>query len=354
MKLNMNVLMLAALLAASAAGFCSAQPAGRGVSQFAVDVNCASEDMQVLYYYLTPDPGKDIKERATLCHGAQPTLKMPAWLESELPVMLEHKVWADPEGEKLSEADLWQASFSILYELAAVTHKTLPAADRGEGVPPSELEAQYNDLRLRFILSVDRLTRTGLEGSFGGRGTALLSTMNSVEECLDGLTAAIAKGDNEAFNKNAAGALKLSRDVFAQMFEAPRPGPAGKFQPKYVPEARVLPGYRGVSLKVSGSQVMFLESGDRADMLVTFDAVMGTGAKEKVTATILQNVLVVKVHRPATAAGTGVVQLLCNPVEAQYAALSYAQGSAITLVRRAAGDTEMRPMEIASLRKLFK
>jgi len=142
--------------------------------------------------------------------------------------------------------------------------------------------------------------------------------------------------------------------LFAQVFEAPRAAPAGKFKLIYTPEARILPGYRGVSLKVAGSQALFLESGERADVLVTFDAVMGSGSKEKVTATILQNVVVVKVFRPASPSDSGVVQLLCNPNEAQYAALSFAQANNIIIARRAAGDTELRPMEIASLRKLFK
>ena len=68
----------------------------------------------------------------------------------------------------------------------------------------------------------------------------------------------------------------------------------------------------------------------------------------------LQNVVVIKVHKPDTPAGTGVVQLLCNPNEAQYAALSLAQANNIVIARRAPGDTEMRPMEIASFRSLFK
>lgn len=346
MKLKINFLLLSAMLCAPAAGYCAAPSAE--------EVSCASEDMQVLYYYLAPDPGKAIKERATKCHGARTMLVLPGWLEKELPAMRERKVWKDPEEGELSEAQLWQTSFSILYELAATTQKTLPNAEGGAAVPLSALETQYNDLRQRFIMSVDRLARAGLESSFGGRGTALLSSMNAVMERLDGMTTAITKGDKDAFDLNAAGALKLSRGLFARMFEAAGAAPVGKFKPRYAPEARLLPGYRGVSLKVSGSQVMFLESGDRADMLVTFDAIMGSGDKEKVTATILQNVLVVKVFRPASPSGSGVVQLLCNPVEAQYAALSHSQAGNIALVRRAAGDTDLRPMEIASFKKLFK
>ena len=345
MKLKINLLILSAILAAPAAGYCAALSAE--------EANCASEDMQVLYYYLAPEPGQAVKERLTKCHGAQTTLKMPDWLEKALPAMRERKVWKDPEEGSLSEAQLWQTSFSILYELAATTQKTLPNSEGGAAVAPAALESQYNDMRLRFIMSVDRISRAGLEGSFGGRGTALLSTMNAVMERLDGMTGAITRGDKEAFSASAGGALKLSRELFAQLFEAPRAA-AGKYKEKYTPEARILPGYRGVSLKVSGSQAMFLESGDRADMLVTFDAIMGSGDKEKVTATILQNVVVVKVFRPASPSEPGVVQLLCNPNEAQYAALSFAQANNIVLVRRAAGDVEMRPMEIASFRKLFK
>ena len=116
----------------------------------------------------------------------------------------------------------------------------------------------------------------------------------------------------------------------------------------------MLPGYRGVSLGLSGAQAKFLEKGDRVDMLVTFEAIMNGDIKEKVTATILQNVMVTGVKKPAAAGESGVVQLLCNPNEAQYAALSLAQGSGIHLVRRAPGDLEMRPMEIASFRKLIK
>ncbi len=346
MKLKLTVLMLSAMLAAPAAGRCAALSAE--------GVNCASEDMQVLYYYLAPEPGKDLKERATKCHGSRTTLTMPGWLEAALPAMRERKVWKDPDGEQLSEAQLWQTAFSILYELAATTQKTLPNQEGGAAVPLSVLEAQYNDMRLRFIMSVDRIARAGLESSFDGRGTAMLYTMNGVMERLDGMTGAIEKPDRDTFDRNAGGALKLTRDLFSQVFEAPRAAPAGKYKPEYTPEARILPGYRGVSLKVAGSQAMFMESGERAEVLLTFDTVMGSGSKEKVPATILQNVLIVKVFRPASPSGSGVVQLLCNPNEAQYAALSFAQANNMIIVRRAAGDTELRPMEIASLRKLFK
>jgi Flp pilus assembly protein CpaB len=112
-------------------------------------------------------------------------------------------------------------------------------------------------------------------------------------------------------------------------------------------------GYRGVSLPIPGYQLASIKKGDRADVLLTFEATMADKAKEKVTATILQDVVVVDIQKPLKLDEKGVVVLMLNPVEAQYAALSYSTGE-LMLSRRAERDTEMKPMEMASLRKLFK
>lgn len=112
-------------------------------------------------------------------------------------------------------------------------------------------------------------------------------------------------------------------------------------------------GYRAISLPMAGYKIAFLEKGQRADLLVTFDAVMKDKKKEKVTATIMQNVVVVNVVKPAKLEETGAVELLLNPNETQYAALSQYQGE-LSISRRAEGDTSMAAMEMASLSKLFR
>ena len=112
-------------------------------------------------------------------------------------------------------------------------------------------------------------------------------------------------------------------------------------------------GYRGVSVPLSGDQTAFIKKGDRVDALVTFEAQMKDKSKEKVTATILQNVVVLDVIRPAKLEEKGVVELILNPNEAQYLALSLQQG-ALYLSLRASGDMKMEPMEMASFRKLFR
>lgn len=135
---------------------------------------------------------------------------------------------------------------------------------------------------------------------------------------------------------------------------------------------KVPPGYRGAILPVDTSLLKLIKPGDRVDILVTFDAIIGD-KKEKVTATILQNVLVLgvgsnlgqgmtadlaKKQASAEAAAMaftdkGVLSLAVNPLEAQYLALSQKIGE-VSVVVRALGDVELHPIEIASFRKIIK
>ena len=136
---------------------------------------------------------------------------------------------------------------------------------------------------------------------------------------------------------------------------------------------KVPPGYRGCVLPLENDLLRLIKPGDRVDILVTFDAVMGDNRKEKVTATILQNVLVLGV---GTNLGQGLsgqqaaakakaeaadeafsekaaLSLALNPQEAQYLSLSQKQGD-ISVVVRGLGDVELHPMEIASFKRLIK
>ena len=116
-----------------------------------------------------------------------------------------------------------------------------------------------------------------------------------------------------------------------------------------------------------------IKPGDRVDVLVTFEAVMADGRKERVTATILQNVLVIAVgtnlgqgmnakqakaatdkeDKTAAFSVKAMIALALNPNEAQYLSLAIKQGDT-TVILRGLGDVEMHPMEMASFRKLFK
>jgi len=112
-------------------------------------------------------------------------------------------------------------------------------------------------------------------------------------------------------------------------------------------------GYRGLVLNFPKAQLQWVKKGDALDVICVFDAIMGPkkgGAttKEKVAATLLQNVKVAGVN-----AHKGTIVLLVNPNEAQYAALSLAQGE-VSLSLRTEGDSELHPMEIASFKRLIR
>lgn len=136
---------------------------------------------------------------------------------------------------------------------------------------------------------------------------------------------------------------------------------------------KVPPGYRGCILPLDSEMLKLLKPSDHIDVLVTFDAVMGDNRKEKVTATILQNVLVLgvgadlgqgmsaqqlKAKQKAASADQAFsdkmgISLALNPNEAQYLALSQQQGT-VSIVVRGLGDVELHPMEIASFKRLVK
>lgn len=111
-------------------------------------------------------------------------------------------------------------------------------------------------------------------------------------------------------------------------------------------------GYRAVSVPVHARDLRNVRTGDRVDVLSTFDSQYG-GAKRMVTATMLQNVLVLGVDGPGNGQEKGELVLKLNPVEAQYAALG-ARQSELSIALRRDGDGEIYPMEMASFVKFFR
>jgi pilus assembly protein CpaB len=137
---------------------------------------------------------------------------------------------------------------------------------------------------------------------------------------------------------------------------------------------KIPPGYRGAVVPISADLLHLIKPGDRVDILVTFEALMNNNQREKVTATILQNVLVLGVgqdlgqglsaqqvkertsaeQQVAAFQETGILSVALNPNEVQYLALAQKQGESITVVLRGLGDVEMHPMQMASFRNLFR
>lgn len=135
---------------------------------------------------------------------------------------------------------------------------------------------------------------------------------------------------------------------------------------------KVPPGYRAAALGIDADMRGMVKPGDRVDVLVTFDALMADGRKEKATATILQNILVLAVGRnlgqgmtasqfkasseaedkTASFAEKAAISLAVNPRELQFLFLAGQQG--ITSIGlRSPGDTELHPVQISLMRQLL-
>ncbi|MCX5797252.1 MAG: hypothetical protein NTY77_17310 [Elusimicrobia bacterium] len=320
----------------------SAVPA-RGAAFPTPDMACAEKEMQLFFHYFKPDLAPGLKEYELTCSGQKSVVRMPPWLPVALPKMSEHKVWKEGDGTELSEAQLWQAPASVLYEFLKLAQK-----DSGED-SLYDRETDYNNLLFNYRTALDHIRRSKLEDSLDYRGAAVLAALGRVQEPLDNLMDSLPAGDTEAYQREAEAAARDARAAFALLFAPSQAASAAEYKPK----PRLLPGYRGFSLPLPAHQLAFIKRGQWVDVLVTFEALLKGDVKEKVTATILQNVLVVDVLRPDRMDGRGALLLLVNPNEAQYAALSVLQGD-VRVTARAEGDREMHPMEMASLRKLFK
>ena len=110
--------------------------------------------------------------------------------------------------------------------------------------------------------------------------------------------------------------------------------------------------YRAVSIPISGYELRHIRTGDRVDVLSTFDS-QYSGAKRMLTATMLQNVLVLGVDPPAKGEEKSTLILKLNPNEVQYAVLG-ARQSELSIALRHEGDNDIYPMEMASFVKFFR
>lgn len=130
---------------------------------------------------------------------------------------------------------------------------------------------------------------------------------------------------------------------------------------------------RGFIISVNSSVASMIKPDDNIDVLLTFEAVMKNGARQKVTITLLQNVKVLGVGsnlgqgldaRAAAAlrnreedsaayTDSSVLSLALSPKDAQYLALAQSEGD-ISVILRSQGDTINYLMEIATFEKLFQ
>lgn len=129
---------------------------------------------------------------------------------------------------------------------------------------------------------------------------------------------------------------------------------------------------RGYVISVPTAMAGMIKPDDNVDVLLTFEALMKTGQRQKVAVTLLQNVKVLGVGsdlgqgldaRTAAAmknkeedasaySDNSSLSLSLSPRDAQYLALAQAEGD-ISVILRSHGDVTNYLMEIATFDKLF-
>ena len=130
---------------------------------------------------------------------------------------------------------------------------------------------------------------------------------------------------------------------------------------------------RGFIINVPIATASMIKPDDNIDVLLTFEAVMKSGTRQKVTVALLQNVKVLgvgsdlgqgldakaanamksKEEDAAAYSDSSALSLALSPRDAQYLALAQSEGD-VSVILRSHGDVTNYLMEIATFEKLFQ
>ncbi|MBI3505122.1 MAG: type II secretion system F family protein [Proteobacteria bacterium] len=179
-----------------------------------------------------------------------PTVTPPQWVDQNLDAMLQRPVWRDPEEGILSEAQLWQAPLSVLYEFFEHTRKTFPPERGGMCASPGALIHDYEDSRTRFQMALDRLYRARLGDSLQGRGRAVLSDFQLTLKEMNSLLDALSSQNRKSYTSTVMAIGALTNDAYRVLHQAPR---------GYSPPGQNTPAQTGapLALKLLGTMLMF-------------------------------------------------------------------------------------------------
>ncbi len=202
--------LLAVLTLAAGAPVCAQQVFTREQGQALFDKKDGAEfKVQVFYHYFKRD--------------RDPSVPAPKWVAATLDAMLKRAVWQDPDEGVLNEAQLWQAPVSVLYEFFELVRKSLPPDPYGgQLIPPGNLVRDYEDNRVRFQMSLDRLVRSRLGSSLGGRGRAVIAHFDLINKQLDSVMDGLINGDTQRYKDGVIAIGALSNGAFDVLQAAPR------------------------------------------------------------------------------------------------------------------------------------
>lgn len=287
------------------------------------------------------------------CAKGKETIIAPAWLAGEVSTMAAHEIQIGKEA--WNEARLWQEPLTALYDFSEAIRKTRSPKDGGLGLTQKFVYPAVAASLVRLDKALSALRRERLAGSFGGRGDLVFASLEKALDELDALERSYDVGSPVTFYEKSAAVLRNAEDAFSALFtDAPAVQPeGGAFTAEHFTSPRLLAGSRAVPMAFPAWQLEGVKRGDRVDLMVTYENAGASGAKDLITATIIQAAPVLYVSK-ADASGQAMVRLVLSPVQSQYAALAAVQGKDLRLAVRADGDAEPKALEAASFKKIIK
>ncbi|MDE2491233.1 MAG: type II secretion system F family protein [Elusimicrobia bacterium] len=211
----MRAALFAVLLAAAAPAAAQQMFTPQEIKFLGGRENGAETKIQIFYHYFKSD--------------RDPGLQVPKWIDQTLPAMLQRPVWKDPDEGILNEAQLWQAPASVLYEFFETVRKSYPPSDGGQLIPPGTLVRDYEDNRIRFQMSLDRLVRARLGNSLGGRGRAVIANFTLINDQMDSVMDGLINGNTQRY-RHAVIAIGALTDSAFDVLQAPPRGYAPPVQ----------------------------------------------------------------------------------------------------------------------------
>jgi len=146
-----------------------------------------------------------------------PSVQAPEWLDKSLDAMAGRVALQDSEDGPLSEARLWQAPASAVYEFFEYTRKTFQYPRR----KPETLIEDYADGRARLREALARLRKARLEGSLGGRGKPVLAAFDGILREMDKTLAALRRSDRKRYRAAVSAVGVLMRRAHSALVQAP-------------------------------------------------------------------------------------------------------------------------------------
>ena len=250
-------------------------------------IQCARERMSILAEMVDVKKPADEKnfQVSAQCTGFDKPIpiKTPAWLEEELTRLENNKVvFMQGEGKTLSEADLWRQAFANIYFYLDEADKSL---DPNQPIVLSQLSREFMRLRIQLTLSVDRLNKDFVRGkdfivmkdSFGGRGRALLSTMELINgeflSTIESFSAPTSQRENK-YRQSVMSVVTLSKLLFRE-FLTKEPIPVYPPDPKIYRTTRTDNAWSTfwvlIGAMLAGFAVYLLLENRRASILKTLE-----------------------------------------------------------------------------------